>query len=123
MVGNDVFKTRYERLVETHWRFEMASDPIPKVPSGFLNYTHVGVRVLLDQSGMLLIDPSFIEVHWWGRLSNPYLGYMLHKRASYITALRLYCDLYKDGQDNLEDAFWPFPIKVQTKGVFLLACK
>lgn len=117
-VGNEAFKMRYERLVETHWRFEMAADPIPNMSTLVLNYVPVGVQVLIDQSGMLLIDPSFIEVQWWGRLANPYLGYKLHIRASYCMALRTYCKLYKRGMDDLADRFWPFPLRVQTKGFF-----
>lgn len=117
-LGNEAFKARYERLVETHWRFEIASDPIPKVPIILLNYVHVGVHVLMDQSGGLLIDPSFIEVQWWGLLSNLYLGYRLHTRASYCMALRTYCKRYKNGCDDLSDRFWPFPIRVQTNGLF-----
>lgn len=117
-VGNEAFKMRYERLVETHWRFEMAADPIPYMPTLVLNYVPVGVQVLIDQSGMLLIDPSFIEVQWWGRLANPYLGYKLHIRASYCMALRTYCKLYKNGMDDLADRFWPFPLRIQTKGFF-----
>lgn len=116
-IGNEAFKMRYERLVETHWRFEMAADPIPKIPA-ILNYVSVGVQVLIDQSGMLLIDPSFIEVQWWGRLSNPYLGYRLHIRASYCMALRTYCKLYRNGADDLSNRFWPFPLRIQTKGFF-----
>lgn len=117
-VGNEAFKMRYERLVETHWRFEMAADPIPKMPTVLLNYVPVGVQVLIDQSGMLLIDPSFIEVQWWGRLSNLYLGYRMHIRATYCMALRVYCKLYKNGRDDLAEQFWPFPIRSQTKGLF-----
>lgn len=117
-VGNEAFKMRYERLVETHWRFEMAADPIPNMSTLVLNYVPVGVQVLIDQSGMLLIDPSFIEVQWWGRLANPYLGYKLHIRASYCMALRTYCKLYRRGVDDLADRFWPFPLRVQTKGFF-----
>lgn len=117
-VGNEAFKMRYERLVETHWRFEMAADPIPKVSTVILNYVPVGVQVLIDQSGMLLIDPSFIEVQWWGQLANPYVGYKLHIRASYCLALRTYCKLYRRGTDDLADHFWPFPLRVQTKGFF-----
>lgn len=117
-VGNEAFKMRYERLVETHWRFEMAADPIPRVSNVFLNYVPVGVQILMDQSGMLLIDPSFIEVQWWGRLANLYLGYRLHTRASYSMALMTFCRRYKDGGDDLDDKFWPFPIRVQTKGLF-----
>eukprot|EP00177_Eucheuma_denticulatum_P006774 GFKZ01012312.1.p1 GENE.GFKZ01012312.1~~GFKZ01012312.1.p1 ORF type:complete len:1084 (+),score=88.59 GFKZ01012312.1:233-3484(+) len=120
-LGNEAFKARYERLVETHWRFEIASDPIPKVPLVLLNYVHVGVQVLIDQSGVLLIDPSFIEVQWWGRMANLYLGYRLHLRASYCMALRTYCKLYRNGADDLADRFWPFPIRIQTKGLFHLA--
>lgn len=119
-IGNEAFKARYERLVEAHWRFELAADPIPKIPV-LLNYVHVGVQVLVDQSGMLLVDPSFIEVQWWGRLANLYLGYRLHVRASYCMALRTYCKLYKSGADDLAECFWPFPIRVQTKGLFQLA--
>ncbi|KAI0561043.1 Lipase (class 3) [Gracilaria domingensis] len=117
-LGNEAFKARYEGLVETHWRFEIASDPIPKLPGWMLNYVPVGVQVLMDQSGMLLIDPSFIEVQWWGQLSNWYMGYRLHIRASYCMALRTYCKLYKNGADDLAAKFWPFPLRVQTKGLF-----
>lgn len=117
-IGNEAFKARYERLVETHWRFEIAADPIPQMPYLFLNYVPVGVQILIDQSGMLLIDPSFIEVQWWGKLSNLYMGYRLHVRASYCMALKTHCKLYKNGTDDLADVFWPFPIKVQTKGLF-----
>jgi Lipase (class 3) len=117
MAGNSVFKARYERLVETHWRFEVAADPVPKL-SGWLNYVPVGVRVLLDQSGMMLIDPSIVEVLWWGKLANPYLGYKLHIRASYIMALRAYCTRYRNGDDTLDELFWAFPIKCQTRGLF-----
>lgn len=118
LIGNEAFKARYERLVETHWRFEIAPDPVPKVPLIFLNYVHVGVQVLIDQSGMLLIDPSFIEVKWWGQLTNLYNGYRHHIRASYCLALRAYCKLYKDGADDLSDRFWPFPVRFQTRGLF-----
>ncbi|CAN8063562.1 unnamed protein product [Agarophyton chilense] len=117
-LGNEAFKARYEGLVETHWRFEIASDPIPKVPFWILNYVPVGVQVLMDQSGMLLIDPSFIEVQWWGQLSNWYTGYRLHIRASYCMALKTYCRLYRNGADDLARNFWPFPLRVQTKGLF-----
>lgn len=117
-IGNEAFKARYERLVETHWSFEIASDPIPNMPTLFLNYVPVGVRVLVDQSGMLLIDPSIIEVQWWSVLANLYLGYRLHVRASYCMALKTYCKFYKNGTDDLADKFWPFPIRVQTKGLF-----
>lgn len=118
MIGNDSFKKMYEQTVINHWRFEMASDPIPKLPSSFFNYMHVGTRVLLDQSGMLLIDPSFVEMQWWGTFNNPYLRYKLHIRASYISALKSYCTLYRGGKEDLTESFWPFPIKAQTKGLF-----
>lgn len=117
-IGNDAFKSRYERLVETHWRFEIAGDPIPIVPTFILNYVHVGVQVLIDQSGVLLIDPSFIEVQWWGRLANLYMGYRLHSRASYCKALKAFCKHDNICDDDLANMFWPFPIRAQTKGLF-----
>lgn len=117
MPGNTVFKERYERMVETHWRFEFASDPVAKLP-GILNYTPVGVRVLLDQSGWLLVDPSLVEVKWWGRLAGPYLGARLHIRASYIKALQVFCSRHKGGEDPLTGEFWPFPITCQTQNLF-----
>lgn len=116
-VGNDIFKRRYENLVKNHWRFEIASDPVPYLPS-CLNYTHVGTQVLLDQSGTLLVDPSIIEMHFWGKLNNFYTRYKLHTRASYISALRSYCRINGNRYENLEDRFWAFPIKAQTKGIF-----
>lgn len=118
MVGNSVFKRQYERLVETHWRFEMASDPVVNLPSSVLNYNHVGVRVLLDKTGLLMIDPSIVEVNWWGSTANPYLKYKLHMRASYIRALSVYCKQYKSGKEDMADQFWAYPIKAQTDSVF-----
>jgi hypothetical protein len=117
MPGNSVFRDRYERMVETHWRFEFASDPVSKLP-GILNFTPVGVRVLLDQAGWLMIDPSLVEVQWWGRLANPLVAQKLHFRASYVRGLQLFAARHKDGGDDLRECFWPFPIECQVRGLF-----
>jgi hypothetical protein len=96
MPGNSVFKQRYERMVETHWRFEFACDPVAALP-GVLNYEPVGTRVLLDQAGWMMIDPSVVEAQWWGRLAHPLLAQRLHFRASYIAALQVVCRRYRPG--------------------------
>ncbi len=118
MVGNEIFKSGYESMVKNHWRFEIASDPVPTLPSSLVSYTHVGRKVLLDQSGTMLIDPSFVETSFWGKLDGLYRRYKLHTRASYISALRSYCRLHRNGSESLEEKFWTFPIKSQTKGIF-----
>lgn len=143
MPGNSVFKQRYERMVETHWRFEFACDPIAALP-GVLNYEPVGVRALLDPAGWLMIDPSIVESKWWGRLVSPMRAQRLHFRASYFRALAVVCRRHRSssvgsggsrgshesGNDgcedgsaecrdgSLDDRFWPFPIECQVLGLF-----
>lgn len=117
MAGNSVFKARYERMVETHWRVEFASDPISKLPS-FISFEPLGVRVLLDQAGWLMIDPSLVEVQWWGRLASPLLAQKLHYRAAYLRGLQVFARRCKDADRGLESLFWAFPLESQVGGLF-----
>jgi len=109
-IGNLAWKTSFEKEVPRHWRFVLASDVVTKMPQDW-SYFHVGVKVLLDWSGVILIDPSFVEVRWWHTV---YTSTTLHTRASYFLALQACCRRYRDKrgiEDDLADAFWSWPIE------------
>eukprot|EP00516_Mucochytrium_quahogii_P006998 CAMPEP_0203748546 /NCGR_PEP_ID=MMETSP0098-20131031/3402_1 /ASSEMBLY_ACC=CAM_ASM_000208 /TAXON_ID=96639 /ORGANISM=" , Strain NY0313808BC1" /LENGTH=1186 /DNA_ID=CAMNT_0050637321 /DNA_START=910 /DNA_END=4470 /DNA_ORIENTATION=+ len=65
-IGNYSFVQRYKRIVPTTKRFVMASDIIPKTPPRLLRgpyhgYHHVGLELMLDLDGNLLIGPNLAE--------------------------------------------------------------
>lgn len=107
----------FEGMVETHWRMEFASDPISKLPS-FIGFEPFGVRVLLDQAGWLMIDPSLVEVEWWGRGCNPLLAQKLHYRAAYLRGLQVFARRCRDSDRGLEGLIWAFPLESQVGGMF-----
>lgn len=106
-VGNSAFALRYDATVATHWRVVIAADPVVRQPR-LLGYHHVGVEVLLDRAGRLVVDPSFVETAWWASAVGATTGYRLHFRASYVLAVKAACRAYRGGTDDLADDFWPF---------------
>eukprot|EP00186_Timspurckia_oligopyrenoides_P000742 CAMPEP_0182442014 /NCGR_PEP_ID=MMETSP1172-20130603/993_1 /TAXON_ID=708627 /ORGANISM="Timspurckia oligopyrenoides, Strain CCMP3278" /LENGTH=947 /DNA_ID=CAMNT_0024636679 /DNA_START=26 /DNA_END=2869 /DNA_ORIENTATION=+ len=108
--GNSSFCTSYDKIVKTHWRIALASDWITKMPRFGLQYGHVGIQVLLDFRGTLLIDPSFVELTWWHVIP---LSTALHSRACYLLALQAWCKTqFKTHAEyaRILDLFWPWPI-------------
>ncbi|GAB0490583.1 hypothetical protein MMPV_001820 [Pyropia vietnamensis] len=106
-VGNSAFALRYDATVATHWRVVLAADPVVRQPR-LLGYHHVGVEVLLDRAGRLVVDPSFVETAWWASSVGAATGYRLHFRASYVLAVKAACRAYRGGRDDLAEDFWPF---------------
>jgi len=41
-----------------------AQDIVTQIPLGKMGFKHIGVMVLLDRNGNLMVDPSFIEKSW-----------------------------------------------------------
>eukprot|EP00516_Mucochytrium_quahogii_P000424 CAMPEP_0203749242 /NCGR_PEP_ID=MMETSP0098-20131031/3874_1 /ASSEMBLY_ACC=CAM_ASM_000208 /TAXON_ID=96639 /ORGANISM=" , Strain NY0313808BC1" /LENGTH=579 /DNA_ID=CAMNT_0050638239 /DNA_START=2498 /DNA_END=4237 /DNA_ORIENTATION=+ len=65
-IGNYSFVQRYNKIVPATKRFIMASDIIPKTPPRLLRgpyhgYHHVGLELLLDLDGNLLVGPNIAE--------------------------------------------------------------
>lgn len=89
-VGNHVFRTYFSQHVLSCWRFAKRGDPISKTPPRLIGssthgYTHVGVEVLLEQTGDVIIDPSMVEhtvLHSCRRG-----GGADHKVAAYLASL------------------------------------
>jgi len=87
-VGNPSFAHAYDSLIQSHWRIVIASDFFTKMPR-YSNYLHVGVQVLLDLHGTVLIDPSFVELVWWHLFP---ISTAMHSRACYYLAIRAWCE-------------------------------
>lgn len=100
--GNRFWASMYDQIIQRHWRFEVETDIVTKVPSSHF-YTHVGKKVLLTPTGALLLDPSGIETGLWGEVSN----LSSHKKESYFLCLLAFCDNYlKDFKPEL----WSFKV-------------
>lgn len=116
-VGNSAFALRYDATVATHWRVVLAADPVVRQPR-LLGYHHVGVEVLLDRAGRLVVDPSFVETAWWASSVGAATGYRLHFRASYVLAVKAACRAYRGGRDDLAEDFWPFVLGEHVQRLF-----
>ncbi|GBG28357.1 Phospholipase A1-Igamma2, chloroplastic [Hondaea fermentalgiana] len=89
-VGNHAFKRYFHLHVPSCWRFAKRGDPISKTPprlygSSRHGYTHVGVEVLLEQSGDAIIDPTVVEHFVLHGCRNG--GGADHKVAAYLASL------------------------------------
>ena len=87
-VGNYHFKKWFDQLVPTTFRFTFVGDVVPSLPprSPFSFFSksgcfHVGLRILIDRDGNLLLDPSSTE----RVIYNALRGYKLarHYKGSY----------------------------------------
>jgi triacylglycerol lipase len=105
-VGNDSFRTVYNKVVPLNWRLVVVSDMIAQLPKG--RYRHVGKKVLMTPYGLLLIDPNILETfHGLSRSS----GFAYHRKASYMLAMRAWC-VRNHGKEFVPQ-FWPFPVRAE----------
>jgi triacylglycerol lipase len=105
-VGNEAFRSVYNRVVPMHWRLVVVSDMIAQLPKG--RYRHVGKKVVLTPYGLLLIDPNMLETfHGLSRSS----GFAYHRKASYMLAMRAWC-VRNHGKAFIPQ-FWPFPVRAE----------
>jgi len=84
-VGNPAFKRYAEGKVSSCWRFVKRKDPIPKTPVKVSGYEHVGVQVLLETNGDMILDPSIVETFILHSCHRG--GIVAHGRTAYLGSL------------------------------------
>lgn len=102
-VGNRQFWNIYEETVPIHWRIVVGPDVVAKLPK--VGYIHVGKKVLITVDGDLFIDPNSLELNMW---SGDVASILYHRKASYLLAMRAWCDRHHG--DEYMPEFWPFPV-------------
>ena len=83
-VGNAGFARAFNGALPLAWRLEMERDVITSVPKFCCLYTHVGTRVVLDEFGNIIVDPSPLERSLRVR---PQTSVASHRLAAYRQAL------------------------------------
>lgn len=112
-VGNHSFQKEYDKWVPDSFRIVVDGDIIPGIPpSRFLNkaYKHVGTEILIDglnQSGLVIIDPSFIEMSLRARSKTSVVGHSLityrNGLNSVVTGIKNYHLLKQHGESSEGD--------------------
>lgn len=102
-LGNRVFQQLYDETILSCWRIVVAPDMVAKLPR--FGYKHCGKKVLLTADGDLFIDPNALELKLW---SGDKPGMLYHRKASYLLAMRAWCDLHHGEQYVPEFWGWPF---------------
>eukprot|EP00186_Timspurckia_oligopyrenoides_P004736 CAMPEP_0182441480 /NCGR_PEP_ID=MMETSP1172-20130603/442_1 /TAXON_ID=708627 /ORGANISM="Timspurckia oligopyrenoides, Strain CCMP3278" /LENGTH=842 /DNA_ID=CAMNT_0024635789 /DNA_START=121 /DNA_END=2646 /DNA_ORIENTATION=- len=102
-VGNIFFRDIYNELCPIHWRIVLAPDIVTKLPK--FTYKHCGKKVLITTGGELFLDPNALELKiWHGDTSSV----LYHRKASYLLAMRGWCEL--NHGDEYVPEFWPWPV-------------
>eukprot|EP00181_Compsopogon_caeruleus_P003595 CAMPEP_0184682720 /NCGR_PEP_ID=MMETSP0312-20130426/8504_1 /TAXON_ID=31354 /ORGANISM="Compsopogon coeruleus, Strain SAG 36.94" /LENGTH=807 /DNA_ID=CAMNT_0027134571 /DNA_START=96 /DNA_END=2519 /DNA_ORIENTATION=- len=100
--GNRAFRDVYNQTIPIHWRVIVGPDMIPKLPK--IGYKHVGKKVLVTANGELFIDPNALELKLWhGQAASV----LYHRKASYLLAMRAWCEVHHG--DTYIPEFWPWP--------------
>uniref|UniRef100_A0A7S1XI20 Fungal lipase-type domain-containing protein n=1 Tax=Erythrolobus australicus TaxID=1077150 RepID=A0A7S1XI20_9RHOD len=101
--GNVHFRDLYNDLCPIHWRIVLAPDIVTKLPK--FTYKHCGKKVLITTGGELFLDPNALELKiWHGDASSV----LYHRKASYLLAMRGWCEL--NHGDEYVPEFWPWPV-------------
>mmetsp|Transcript_5164 Transcript_5164/g.15445 ORF Transcript_5164/g.15445 Transcript_5164/m.15445 type:complete len:813 (-) Transcript_5164:115-2553(-) len=101
-VGNKHFQVMYDEAIPSCWRIVVGPDMVAKLPR--FGYKHCGKKVLLTASGDLFIDPNALELKLW---SGEKPGMLYHRKASYLLAMRAWCDI-NHGEEYVPE-FWAWP--------------
>eukprot|EP00188_Purpureofilum_apyrenoidigerum_P001342 Plantae.Rhodophyta-Purpureofilum_apyrenoidigerum.ctg17283.p1 GENE.Plantae.Rhodophyta-Purpureofilum_apyrenoidigerum.ctg17283~~Plantae.Rhodophyta-Purpureofilum_apyrenoidigerum.ctg17283.p1 ORF type:complete len:818 (-),score=148.80 Plantae.Rhodophyta-Purpureofilum_apyrenoidigerum.ctg17283:91-2544(-) len=101
-VGNKPFQMMYDEAIPSCWRIVVGPDMVAKLPR--FGYKHCGKKVLLTASGDLFIDPNALELKLW---SGEKPGMLYHRKASYLLAMRAWCDI-NHGEEYVPE-FWAWP--------------
>eukprot|EP00172_Hildenbrandia_rubra_P002990 Plantae.Rhodophyta-Hildenbrandia_rubra.ctg43130.p1 GENE.Plantae.Rhodophyta-Hildenbrandia_rubra.ctg43130~~Plantae.Rhodophyta-Hildenbrandia_rubra.ctg43130.p1 ORF type:complete len:378 (-),score=50.20 Plantae.Rhodophyta-Hildenbrandia_rubra.ctg43130:415-1548(-) len=105
-VGNKNFMELYDKQIPLHWRIVVGPDVIAKLPK--VGYSHVGKKVLITSDGDLFIDPNSLELNMW---SGEVASFIYHRKASYLLAMRAWCERHHG--DKYVPEFWPWPTSAQ----------
>ncbi|KAI0557956.1 Lipase domain protein [Gracilaria domingensis] len=101
-VGNSAFRKVYDELVPASWRVSIAADIVTTLPK--VDYQHVGKKIMLTTAGDLFIDPNSLELSMW---SGDSLSFVHHRKASYLLAMRSWCNRHEKGA--YRPLFWSWP--------------
>lgn len=84
-VGNSGFARTFNSAVPLAWRVEMERDVVTNLPKFCCLYSHVGTRVVLDELGNIIVDPSPLELSLRVR---PRTSLNSHRLVAYRSGLR-----------------------------------
>lgn len=101
-VGNESFRKVYDELIPASWRVSIAADIVTSLPK--VDYQHVGKKIMLTTVGDLFIDPNSLELSMW---SGDSLSFVHHRKASYLLAMRAWCNRHEYGA--YKPMFWDWP--------------
>eukprot|EP00184_Porphyridium_aerugineum_P006299 CAMPEP_0184706408 /NCGR_PEP_ID=MMETSP0313-20130426/36745_1 /TAXON_ID=2792 /ORGANISM="Porphyridium aerugineum, Strain SAG 1380-2" /LENGTH=902 /DNA_ID=CAMNT_0027167961 /DNA_START=196 /DNA_END=2904 /DNA_ORIENTATION=- len=104
-LGNLQWREIYNQLVPIHWRIVLAPDLVTKLPK--FTYRHCGKKVLITTGGELFLDPNALELKMW---HGETASVLYHRKASYLLAMRGWCELHHG--DEYVPEFWPWPVSV-----------
>jgi hypothetical protein len=110
-VGNHSFAKFYNENIPIHWRIVVGPDVVTKLPK--FGFTHVGKKVLITSDGDLFIDPNALELSLW---SGEVASIMYHRKASYLLAMRAWCERHH-GEEYVPE-FWSFPVSKDESRLF-----
>ncbi|KAI8109047.1 hypothetical protein M9435_005463 [Picochlorum sp. BPE23] len=60
-VGNRAFAVDYDAKIRNHFSVIHDQDPVVRIPKG--NYKRNGARIIINQKGDLIVNPTFLETH------------------------------------------------------------
>ncbi|KAJ8901643.1 hypothetical protein NDN08_003850 [Rhodosorus marinus] len=101
-LGNKSFREVYDNSIASCWRIIVGPDMVAKLPRW--GYKHCGKKVLLTTDGDLFLDPTALELKLW---SGEKPGMLFHRKASYLLAMRTWCDI-NHGEEYVPE-FWAWP--------------
>jgi hypothetical protein len=100
-VGNAGFARAFNAAVPLAWRVEMERDVVTNMPKFCCLYSHVGTRVVLDEFGNVIIDPSPLERSLRVRSK---ISVASHRLVSYGQSLRQARGMEGMAQGDVDDA-------------------
>ncbi|KAI0556615.1 Lipase domain protein [Gracilaria domingensis] len=92
----------YDELVPASWRVSIAADIFTILPK--VDYRHVGKKIMLTTAGDLFTDPNSLEL---SMCSGDSLSFVHHRKASYLLAMRCWCNRHEKGA--YRHLFWSWP--------------
>lgn len=60
-VGNRAFAVDYDAKIRNHFSIIHDQDPVARIPKG--NYKRNGARIIINQKGDLIVNPTYLETH------------------------------------------------------------
>lgn len=107
-VGNAAFRRLYDESIPASWRVSVAPDIVAKLPK--VGYQHVGKKVMLTTAGDLFISPNSLELSLG---DGDATSLIYHRKASYLLAMRSWCNRHDNG--SYKPNFWDWPFSADDR--------